>query len=148
MKYTFKALDQRHEWEWLESRADCNWCSDTKGIVAYNEEGMIVAAIALDSWSYNAVFIHIAVEDKWVFRHGFAEECFNYIFNDSGRRILLGATPANNEKALKFNRHIGLKPIYSIKDGYADGVDFIVQELRKEDCRYLKHGQEINSRAA
>lgn len=148
MKYTFKALTQPHEWNWIADRAECNACSDTKGIVAYNEEGMLVAAIALDSWSYNSVAIHVAIEDKWVFRHGFAEECFNYIFNVCERGILLGATPSNNEKALKFNRHLGLKPIYTIKDGYAVGVDYIVQELRKEDCRYIEHGQEINSAAA
>ena len=147
MKYRFKSLYTRDEWAWIESRAECNWCSDTKGIVAY--KGLdIVAAIALDSWSYNSVFIHVAVEDKWVFKHGFAEECFNYIFNTAERRILLGATPSNNVAALKFNQHLGLKPIYTIKDGYADGVDYVIQELRKEDCRYIEHGQEIHTEAA
>jgi len=107
----------------------------------------VVAAIALDSWSHNGVFIHIAVEDPLVFRNGFAEECFNYIFVKCNRKILLGATPANNEKALRFNRHIGLKEIYRIRDGYEDGVDYVIQELRREDCRYL-NGQEINTEAA
>ena len=83
-----------------------------------------------------------------LFRHGFAEEVFNYIFNTAGRGVVIGVTPADNAPALKFNKHIGLVELYRIKDGYAQGVDYVVQELRKENCRYIEHGKEINSNAA
>ena len=147
MKYEFKPLNLRPEWKWVAERAKCSLCEDTKGIVAYLGD-KIVAIVALDSWSYNSVTIHIAVEDPYVFRHGFAEECFNYIFNTCGKGVLIGVTPANNEVALKFNRHVGLVEIYRISDGYDLGIDYVVQELRKEDCRYIEHGQEIHSNAA
>lgn len=147
MKYTFKPLSTREEWAWLSAKAQCCYCEDTKGIVAYRE-GEVVAAVALDSWSHNSVSIHIAITAPLVLKNGFAEEVFNYIFNTTGRRVVIGITPADNLAALKFNRHIGLVEVYRIKDGYAQGVDYVVQEIRKENCRYIEHGKEINSCAA
>jgi hypothetical protein len=103
-----------------------------RGVVAY-KEGRIVAAVVLDSWSETSCTIHIAVEDPLVFRHGFAEEVFGYVFEFANRRVIIGVTPSNNAKALKFNKHIGFREIYRIRDGYDVGVDYVVQEFRKED---------------
>jgi len=145
----FKALNTEEEWLWVAKRANCNYCEDTKGIVAW-KDGSIQAAIVLDSWSFNAVTIHIAVENPLVFKHGFAEVCFVYIFNTCDKGVLIGITPADNKTALRFNRKIGLTEIYRVKDGYKVGVDYVVQELRKEDCKYLREsdGQEIYARSA
>lgn len=137
------------EFLWVQEAAECAYCDDMNGIVMYRD-GNLVAAIVLESWSYNSVTIHIRVDDPLVFKHGFAEECYDYIFNKCEKGVLIGVTPANNVKALKFNHHIGLNEIYRIKDGYAIGVDYVVQEARKENCKYLRkeNGQEIHSNAA
>jgi hypothetical protein len=140
-------LQHKDEFKWIQEAAECAYCDDMNGIVMYRDNNL-VAGILLESWSHNSVTIHIRVDDPLVFKHGFAEECFRYIFVDTNRGVLIGVTPANNAKALRFNRHIGLQEIYRIKDGYDVGVDYVVQELRKENCRYIEHGQEIHSNAA
>jgi len=144
-----KQMSTKEEWLWVSSRADRNGCTDTKGIIAWKDD-KIVGGVVLDSWSFNAVNIHIALEDSHVMRHGFPEEVFNYIFNTCEKGVVIGVTPADNERALKFNKRVGLEELYRVKDGYKVGVDYVVQELRKENCKYLRDndGQEINSRAA
>ena len=132
MRYKFKPLDNRHEWEWLSNRAKCGYCDDMRGVVAYRGN-TIVAAVALDSWSETSCTIHVAIEDPMVLRHGFAHEVFNYVFTFANRKLIIGITPSDNKKALKFNKHIGFKEIYRIRDGYREGVDYVVQEYRKED---------------
>jgi hypothetical protein len=145
-KWAFFPMSKR-EAEWIQAAAGCALTDDMNGIVAYRDD-RIVAGILLESWSKNSVTIHIRVDDPMVFKHGFAEECFRYIFVDSGRGVLIGVTPSNNRRALKFNAHMGLTEIYRIPDGYDVGIDYVVQQLRKENCRYIEHGQEINSCAA
>lgn len=146
MKYEFKSLNLRPEWRWISDRAQCLASEDTKGIVAYKNRD-IVAAIALDNWSFNSVTIHVAIDDPYVMRYGFLEECFEYIFSTCDKGVLIGITPADNARALKFNRHLGFEEIYRVQDGYKIGVDYVIQQLRRENCRYL-NGQKGNSRAA
>ncbi len=148
-RWEFFPLQLEGEFEWLKAKAECSLTDDMNGIVAYRDDNL-VAAIGLDSWSYNSVTIHIAVTDPLVFKHGFAEECYEYIFNTCDKGVLIGITPSNNLKALAFNRHIGLVEIYRIRDGYDVGIDYVVQEARKENCKYLRvrDGQENRSRAA
>ena len=114
-----------------------NICSDTKGITAWGEDGVPLAICVLDSWSYNSCQIHIWIENAFVLKHGFAEEVFNFVFNTAGRNMIIGVTPSDNPKALRFIKHIGFEEIFRIKDGHATGVDFVVTEIRKENCRYI-----------
>jgi len=142
-------MEYEHQFTWLSERAECSHCEDTKGIVVYRDD-QLVGAVAMDSWSYNSCTIHIAIDDMLAFKNNFPEEVFNYIFNTCDKGVVIGVTPADNERALRFNKTVGLVELYRIKDGYEVGVDYVVQELRKENCKYLRieNGQEEHSRAA
>lgn len=146
-KWEFFPMRLRNEFLWLKEKAECTLTDDMNGIAAYRDD-LIVAAVGLESWSYNSVTIHIAVEDPLVFKHGYAEEVFDYIFNTCDKGVVIGVTPEHNVKALKFNKHVGLEEIYRISDGYDIGIDYVVQELRKENCRYIDHGKKEHSNAA
>lgn len=137
------------EFKWLQHRSKCAKCDDTNGIVVYRGK-KLVGAVVMDSWSYNSCTIHIAIEDMLAFKHGFPEEVFKYIFETAGKGVVIGITPSDNLKALAFNKRVGLVEIYRIKDAYDVGIDYVVQELRKENCKYLRieDGQEVNARAA
>ena len=109
---------------------------DTRGITAEHEDE-VQAVCILDSWSPNSCMIHIWIANPFVLRHGFAEEVFKYVF-DSGRELIIGNTPSNNPMALKFIKNIGFKEVFRLKDGFDKGVDYVITEMRKSDCRYLK----------
>lgn len=110
---------------------------DTKGIIAVDDEGIPQAICVLDSWSFNSCQIHIWIENAFVLKHGFAEQVFKYVFDTCNRNLIIGVTPADNDKALKFIQHIGFEEIHRIRDGYKEGVDYVVTEIRRENCRYL-----------
>ena len=134
---------------WLKARAECNITDDMNGISCFRDDHLI-GVVGLESWSHNSVTIHLAIEDPMSLRHGYPEEVFNYIFNTCDKGLVIGVTPENNPKALKFNKHMGLVELYRIKDAYDVGIDYVVQELRKENCKFLRkrNGQEIHANAA
>lgn len=118
-----------------------NWCEDTKGITAVDANGFPAAICVVDSWSYNSCIMHIWIKNPMVLRRGFAEQVFGFVFSEqSGRTKVLGITPADNQQALKFNQRIGFREVYRIEDGYKQGIDFVVQEINKSECRYIEHG--------
>jgi hypothetical protein len=54
--------------------------------------------------------------------------------------MVIGSTPSDNKKALKFIKHIGLKEVYRIPDAFNDGVDAVITMMKKDDCRWIEHG--------
>lgn len=129
-------------WHWLNIPDDARprRCEDTKGIIALDDKGDMLAACLFDTWTYNSCQIHIYIKDPNVLRHGFQQEVFNYAFNTGRRNVIIGVTPANNAKALKFIQHMGFVKQGIIPDGYKHGVDFVITTLRVEDCKWLDNG--------
>lgn len=147
-KYTFHGMESEEEWNWLHARAECVRCADTVGLCCYRD-GQLVGAVALDTWSHNSCVIHIAFEDFMSFRHGWPEAVFGYVFNQCDKGVIVGSTPACNEKALRFNKHIGFVELFRIKDGFEEGIDTVIQEYRKENCKYIRNEDgQVRSQAA
>lgn len=139
----FTAL-QDNMWEHIPDIARPRKCEDTKGIVAINA-GSIAAIAILDSWTANSCMIHIWIDNPMVLKHGFAEEVFGFTFSEeSGREVVIGVTPDNNLKALKFIKHIGFEEVARIKDGHERGVDFVITEMRKEKCKWIDHPRKLS----
>ena len=128
---------QKEHWPWIKDRAHPILCEDTTGLVALRGRD-VVAACAFDSWSGGACLGHIAIDDPFVLRRGFLECAFDFVFNYANRLVMMGLTPGDNDKALNFNRKIGMKEVYRIKDGYEPGIDYVLQEMRKDECRWLE----------
>ena len=103
---------------------------DTRGITAIDDRG-VQAVCVLDTWTATCCQIHIWIHNPMVLRHGFAEEVFDFVF-DSGRIKIIGQTPSDNAKALKFIKHIGFEELFIVKDAIDIGVDIVVTEFTKE----------------
>jgi hypothetical protein len=147
-KYIIKGMDLQREWDWIAARAECVQSADSKGMVAYRD-GEIACAVAFDHWSHNSVHIHTAFVDLLPFKHGWPEAVFDYVFNQCDKGVIMGVTPASNVKAVRFNKHIGFVELFRVKDGFEVGIDFVVTEYRKENCKYLRNQDgQIRSRAA
>ena len=128
--------------EWFLDRNPIDATAGIKGIVAMSDKG-IQGMLVFDTWTENSCQVHIAIDSPMSLRAGLVEEGFRYVFEDTGRDILYGITPANNEKALKFNERVGFIEVFRLKDAHERGVDLIIQEVRRENY----YGQE-SSRAA
>lgn len=133
----FQPLARLEEWEWVQRRARPIQCSDTQGIVAYNERNQIQAVCVFDSWTDDACNVHFAIDNPFVIKHGFFEQIATHVYHTCGRARMFGMVPADNERALKLDKHIGFSEVARIPHGYATGVDYIILGLEKADCRWL-----------
>lgn len=140
MSYIYVPLTQEY-WRQMPDEARPRHCEDTRGIVALRDDGEIQAICVMDTWSHNACQIHMWIENPFVLKHGFPEEIANFVYS-SGRDLMIGVTPADNEKALKFNKHMGMVEHSRIPDGYAKGIDYVVTIMKKSECRWLKQPKE------
>jgi RimJ/RimL family protein N-acetyltransferase len=142
MKMHFEPLTQTN-WAMLPESAKPRFCDDSRGIMAFDEHNKLIAGCVMDSWTDNSCMIHIFIGNPFVLKHNFAHEVFNYAFNIANRGVIIGCTPADNKKALKFNANMGFEEQTRIKDGYAKGVDHVITQLRKENCKFIAQQEKI-----
>jgi hypothetical protein len=135
---TFKPIETPFEWDWIKKRTHILLCEDMMGIVAYEtDNGNILAACAADSFVSDKCNVHVAIDNPLVIRHGFLKEAFEWLFVGCGRKFVLGLVPSYNEKALKFDQHIGFREINRIPDAFGTDVDCIVLRMDAHDCHWL-----------
>lgn len=135
---TFAPSQSAECWAWFMRHTTPSLSRQAKAIVAWRGEER-AAMVVFDQWTENSAQLHIAIPDPIVLKHGFLEELFGYLFGTTGRAVALGVTHSSNKTALKFNAHVGMVEVYRIKDGATLGDDLVLQELRKEDCKWITH---------
>ena len=108
-----------------------------RGIVAYNSEtAETLAIVVAQDWTQTSCQVHQVILNPFVLRHGWFEEVASYLFNTAGRKKLYGLVPSNNARALSVNEKCGFAEVALLEDAFADGVDYIVMELKPENCPY------------
>lgn len=100
--------------------------------------GKILSMVGFDYWTPNSVQMHIFIDSPKAMTRHFIREVFAYVFITANRKLVIGLTPGDNAPALEFNRRIGFKEMYRVVDGWSDGIDIVEQELRRDDCRWLR----------
>jgi hypothetical protein len=123
--------------QWLCERAGCQFTESLRGIEAVDERGVIRGAVGFDGWLGNAAQMHIALESPIALR-ALLRPAFDYLYDKCGKDIALGMVPAHNHRALDFDKHIGFREAFRLKDGWAPNDDMILLELRRENCKWLK----------
>ncbi len=130
------SMRTQEEWEWMCQRTHPVLAKDTTGFVAYRGN-RVVAASVFDNWTANSCHVHLAIEDPFVLRHGFLEECCDFVFGYAERGLALAVIPETNEDSIRFSRHVGFREIFRVRNGYQKDVDLVFLELRKHECRWL-----------
>lgn len=117
-------------------------------IANIRKDGKILGVVGFDGWNGASCQMHVAGEGNWVTRD-LLIAVFDYVFRLADCSVVLGLVPSGNDKALRFDKHVGFIEVARVKHAHPDG-DLVVLQLRREDCRYLrKHdGQEVISAAA
>jgi len=127
------------DWEWMRKRAKPIRCEDTQGIVAYDTDtGEILACCACDSFTKTSCATHMAIKDPRVLRHGFLQAIAYHLFVVCDRTNVIGLVPAINAKALRFNEHIGFREIARIPNGLDEGVDYVIMQMTRDECKWLE----------
>jgi len=140
MDVIFVPTEQAHI-RYIPEKAVPRMCEDTRGITALDPKKGPLAISLMDSWTTNSVQIHMWIGSPLVIRHGFLQEVFGFVFGDeSGRKIAVGMMPSDNKEVLKFSSHIGMKELYRVPDVYDDGIDAVISVMKKDNCRWIEHG--------
>lgn len=133
---TFKPLRTQEEWDAFNEHLPILHVEDSGGILALRD-GELVGGCVTDNWTETSVQCHFYIKDWTVLRHDFLETCFEYMFNTCNRRIIYGLVPGDNAKAIKFNSHMGFTEKCRFEGAFKDGVDYVIMELKKENCKHL-----------
>lgn len=138
MKVHYRAFHGPTDWGWVQSHLPLKRVEDTNGIMAIDlDKNETVAGAIFDTWTTTAVQAHLIVQNPMVLRHGFLEECCDFVFNVAGRDMMIGLVPSDKEAALKLNPKIGFTELVRIPQAVEDDVDMVVMIMRREDCNFL-----------
>ena len=138
----FKPLATEEEWAWVRERAHPIACEDSGGVVAYDDRG-IQAICVWDSFTVDACSVHFAIDNPFVIRAGFFDEVARHLFVTCGRNRIFGLVPADNERAIKLDLHMGFEEVARVPDGYAKDIDYIVMRMDRETSRWLTELQRV-----
>lgn len=140
LRIEYRELNIPQDWEWINLQVPVLRVEDTTGIIAGDlDTDRIVGACVMDNWTANSVQCHFMLTSPLVLKHGFLECCFHAMFKHANVTRVYGLVPSNNEKAIKLNTHMGFVEKTRLEDAYDEGVDFILYELKRENCRFIEH---------
>ena len=120
---------------WLTKQTGVGFTPDARGIEEVRG-GKTVGIVGFDHWGHVSAHIHVATRSAVGCRE-LAREVFRYAFGPGGREVLIAIVAASNHACLRLVTFFGFKQKHIIRDGWAKGVDFILFEMRKTDCRWL-----------
>lgn len=137
MNVIFTALTPAHH-GWIAENLDPIFCDDTRGILALDKDkGTILAAGLMDQWTKTSCQMHVVIRNPFVIRHGFIHEVFTYVFSYCGRKKAFALIPGNNKESVNFAKRIGFSEIGRLPEAYDEGVDYVVCQLDRENCKYI-----------
>ncbi len=101
----------------------------------------IVGMVGYDGWTENSCSMHYAIDEPIAIRR-LIRPSFGLVFDAPprglGKGVVFGSVLSTNEKALRLDLRLGFRQVARFKDAWAKGVDLIVVEMRREDCRWLE----------
>ena len=122
--------------DWISKRLNQQFPEDST-FLGQVKENKLVAVIGYCNFVGKSCAIHIASEGSHWMNRELLWACFDYPFNKLEKKVIVTALDANNEKAVRLNRHLGFHIETVIKDAHENG-DLMIMTMRKENCRFLK----------
>ena len=108
-----------------------------KAIEAVDEKDTVHGMFGYDGWTKNAVVMHVALDTPHALKY-LLRPAFQYPFEQLDLGIALCAIRGDNIRSLRLTEHVGFKKVYTIRDCFGGGVDQMIFEMRREDCRWLQ----------
>lgn len=97
------------------------------------------AMVVYDSWTHNAVQAHIySTGPRFLMDPKFLREVFSYAFIQCEKGLVYTITPSDAEASLAVSKALGFTEVFRQKDGWKVGIDMVVKEMRRNECKYLR----------
>ena len=138
MNIELRTFDGPRDWGWCNLQVGIKRCEDTTGIVAVDlDTNKTIGACVMDNWTGNSVQCHLMLTTPILLRHNFLECCFDFMFNTMGVNRIYGLVPANNEKAVKLNTHMGFTVKSRLEEAFEVGIVYLLMEMKRENCSFV-----------
>lgn len=124
---------------------------DATAVILEKDDGTPGAAAIYDHWTHSGVQMHAWSDGpQYVFNPEFVREMFAYIFEqiEPPKMLAIAVTPCDNSPSLALAKFLGFTEICRIRDGWKPGTDMVIQELRRENCRFLEISDNVDSAPA
>lgn len=102
------------------------------------KDGELVAGVVVNEYNGSNAACHIAVTKPGKYLIQLFRYVADYAFNHCKLNRLTGAVPSNNQKALKFDKHLGFEEEFVMKKAAAGGHDLHILVVWPENCRWLQ----------
>ena len=140
----FRPFEPVSDWGWVNEICPIVYCEDTSGIMAYDTDTFkTIGAFMMDNWTANSVQCHLMTTTPLLLRHGFLEYCADYVYNVRGVDNVYALVPANNEKAIKLDYHMGYKLKARLENAFEKGVDYLLMGMKREECIFLPKQEKV-----
>jgi RimJ/RimL family protein N-acetyltransferase len=133
---TVRAAPPEHL-SWIAQRARLVLDRSFRAIEAVDGD-RILGMVGFDGWLDNACCVHVAIEHPLALRH-LLRPGFGIPFNECGFGVVIAKVLSTNERSLALVKHLGFREVCRGKDWVRPGIDLVVLEMRRDDCRFLPH---------
>ena len=121
---------------WIAKATNAAFSPGVEICISRSEQGKLLGGVIFGNYTGASACIDVAgFTPNWLSRN-LLWLTFTYAFRQLGCRVLIGRLNSTNQKAIKFDTHIGFAEHSVIKDGVPNG-DLILLTMRKEDCKWL-----------
>lgn len=101
--------------------------------IGLEKDGEVVAGAVFDSYNGASIMAHVAatqVNRSWL------HMIHHYPFAQLGVNCVIGVVSSANDKALRFDTHLGFVEVARIPGACPDG-DMVILVMQKENARYV-----------
>lgn len=128
--------------QWVYDKVGGYVGEHTQGI-GWQRDGELIAGVAYEGLTGANIFVHQRIDAPPPRRFWWAVA--DYPFNKLGCCRITGLVESTNTDALRLNERIGFKHEATLIKAGRNQSDLVVLVLWKEDCRFLRWGNETSS---
>lgn len=134
-------IDVRHaspeHYGWIAQRAQLVVTDGFRAIEAIDSAGRIVGMVGYDGWTPNSCAMHVAIEEPIAVRR-LLRPGFGIPFLELQKGVVLASVLSTNAKSLQLVSGLGFRALTRMRDAWDKGVDVLLFEMRREDCRWVR----------
>jgi hypothetical protein len=137
-------LDNNRVGLWIKEHGGGEYRTGSQ-CIGLERNGELVAGVLYDYCNGASIYMHVAITGR--ITREFLCLCFEYPFVQLGCNLIIGLVPDSNEKAKRFDEHLGFNLHSRIPNGCPDG-DLLIYIMRREDCRFIgenRYGKTVST---
>lgn len=129
---------------WLAQRARLVVDRSFRAIAAIGDDGQIKGMVGYDAFTSNSCAIHVAADDPGAIR-SLLRAGFELPFERLGFGVVFCAVISTNVRSLRLVRGLGFRELATLRDQWSAGVDTVLFEMRREDCRWIRKQRKMEA---